>query len=106
MTRELSKQEQDIQLLLKRVIDPELMLNILDLGLVYDVRCDSSSKSIEVDMTLTSPGCPLGDVIIEDVEHVVKSEFTDFNIKVNLVWKPAWTLDRLSETGKKALGRI
>lgn len=105
MNREFNDKEKEIFDLLKRVIDPELMVNIIDLGLVYGVRVDESLCTVEVDLTLTSQGCPLGDVIMEDIEQVVKSENSDFHIKVNLVWEPMWTLDRLTEQGKEALGR-
>jgi len=105
MNREFSDKEQEIFDLQKRVIDPELMVNIVDLGLVYDVRVDDTLRTVEVDMTLTSPGCPLGDVIMEDVEQVIKNDLSDYQIKVNLVWEPMWTLDRLTEQGKEALGR-
>lgn len=105
MNRELTEQEEEIFQLLKGVIDPELMVNIIDLGLVYDVRIDEKSVAIEVDMTLTSPGCPLGEVIMEDVDQVVKNNFNDYSVKVNLLWEPMWTLDRLTQEGKEALGR-
>ena len=105
MTREFNDKEKDIFNLLKRVIDPELMVNIIDLGLVYDVRLDETLRTIEVDLTLTSPGCPLGDVIMGDVEHVVKNENDGFQVMVNLVWEPIWTLDRLTEKGNEVLGR-
>lgn len=105
MNRELTVQEEEIFNLLKGVIDPELMVNIIDLGLVYDVRIDEKSVVIEVDMTLTSPGCPLGEVIMEDVDQVVKNNFNDYSVKVNLLWEPMWTLDRLTQEGKEALGR-
>lgn len=90
--------------LLKYVIDPELMVNIIDLGLVYDVRIDESAKKIEIDMTLSTPGCPVGDVIIDDVEQIVKSEYNDFEVIVNLVWDPPWSLDKLTPEGRRALG--
>lgn len=105
MNRELTVQEEEIFNLLKEVIDPELMVNIIDLGLVYDVRVDENLATIEIDMTLTSPGCPLGDVIMEDVEQVIIRSLQDFQIKINLVWEPMWTLDRLTQEGKEALGR-
>lgn len=90
--------------LLKYVIDPELMISIIDLGLVYDVRIDESAKKIEIDMTLSTPGCPVGDVIIDDVEQIVKREYNDFEVIVNLVWDPPWSLDKLTPEGRRALG--
>lgn len=105
MNSELTELEEEIFNLLKGVIDPELMVNIIDLGLVYGVRVDENSATIEIDITLTSPGCPLGDVIMEDVEQIVKNTYSEFKVKVNLVWEPTWTLDRLTQEGKEALGR-
>lgn len=105
MDRTFTENENTVFTLLKKVIDPELMVNIIDLGLVYDVRIDESSHHIEIDLTLTSPGCPLGDVIMEDISHVVRNNFDIYDVQVTLVWEPMWTLDRLTETGRQALGR-
>jgi len=105
LQRTLNTKEQEIFESLKAVIDPELMVNIVDLGLVYDVRLDFENKKINISMTLTSPGCPLGEVIMEDVKQVTKSINADFEVEVNLIWEPAWTLDSISEKGKNILGR-
>ena len=104
MNRELNTQEQNIFDSLKAVIDPELMVNIIDLGLVYDVWMNKAEKKLVIDLTLTSPGCPLGDVIIENVQQVAATNYPGFVVEVNLVWEPAWTLESLTEEGKKALG--
>lgn len=105
MRKSFTEKETEVFELLRRVIDPELMVNIIDLGLVYNVQIDEPSNTINIDLTLTSPGCPLGDVIIEDIEQVVQNEKKNAVIKVNLVWEPMWTLDRLTTKGKEALGR-
>lgn len=106
LQRALNLKEKEIFESLKGVIDPELMVNIVDLGLVYDVRLDFENKKINITMTLTSPGCPLGDVIMEDAKQIAKSSaYADFEVEVNLVWEPAWTLDSISEKGKNILGR-
>lgn len=105
MNRELSTKEQEVFNLLKGVIDPELMVNIIDLGLVYRIHLDEDTKEISIDLTLTSPGCPLGDVIMEDIRQVVATNYPKFKVGVNLVWEPIWTLDRLTEKGKELLGR-
>jgi len=55
-------------------------------------------------MTLTSPGCPLGDVIMEDAYHLVAGNFPAYEVDLNLVWEPAWSLDRLTAEGRQALG--
>ena len=96
--------EEKIMDLLKKVIDPELMVNIADLGLIYRVEFKESGQWIEIDMTLSSKACPLGDVIMEEVNQVLADEYPDFAINLNLVWQPAWSLDRVSEAGKIMLG--
>lgn len=101
----MNTEEQKIFTLLKGVIDPELMVNIIDLGLVYDVKLDEEKKEINVNLTLTSPGCPLGDVITQDAQQVIQSNNPDFKVSINLVWEPPWTLENLTEKGKEALGR-
>jgi len=101
----MSTEEENIKALLKGVIDPELMVNIIDLGLIYGVRLDTSVNNIEVDLTLTSPGCPMGELIIEDIKQLVTTNYTDFKVSVNLVWEPPWTLENLTENGKEALAR-
>lgn len=85
MNRELNTQEQKIFDSLKAVIDPELMVNIIDLGLVYDVRMNDTKNKVVIDLTLTSPGCPLGDVIIENVQQVAATSYPGYKVEVNLV---------------------
>lgn len=105
LNRTMDTGEEKIFTLLKGVIDPELMINIVDLGLIYDVRLDRTVKKIDIDMTLTSAGCPLGDIIMEDARQVVLANKPGFNVNVNLVWEPEWTLEQLTSEGKEALGR-
>lgn len=105
MRTSLNIQEQEITEILKSVIDPELMVNIIDLGLVYDVRISESENYIEVDMTLTSKGCPLGDAIMEEVHQQLSTHFPGFKTNVNLIWEPAWTTEMLTSEGKNALGQ-
>ncbi len=105
MLRDLNLQEQEIFNALKEVFDPELMVNIVDLGLVYDAKLNEAEESIEIDLTLTSPGCPLGDVIIGDVYQLLSVKFPNHQSTVNLVWEPVWTPERLTVEGRKALGR-
>jgi metal-sulfur cluster biosynthetic enzyme len=105
MSEELNDNEQKAWQLLKGVIDPELMVNIADLGLVYDIRESIENKELDVDITLTSKGCPLGDVIMEDARAILQKNFEDYKITINLVWEPAWTTERLSEKGRELLGQ-
>lgn len=101
----MSEQESSIREQLKEVIDPELMINIVDLGLVYDVVYNGIEKKIKIDLTLTSRGCPLGDMIIDHARMLLMAKHPGFEINVNLIWEPPWTPDMLSPEGKTALGR-
>lgn len=91
---------------LKEVIDPELNINIVDLGLIYDVLIDEKKGSIEIVMTLTSPGCPLSIVFEEWVPEAVKKIEGVKDVKINLVWEPAWNPDKISDEVKEQLGII
>ncbi len=81
----MSPKEKDMIELLREVIDPELMVNIVDLGLVYDVKYDESEEKVDVMLTLTSPGCPMGGIIIEDAENSIKTEYPECEVSINLV---------------------
>jgi metal-sulfur cluster biosynthetic enzyme len=94
--------EDQIRLALRRVKDPELNLNIIDLGLVYDIRVDVNN--VEVDMSLTSPGCPSGPEIMTDVEQQLKAVGGIGTVAVNLVWSPMWSPDRIEPRVRAYLG--
>ncbi len=87
---------------LTRVIDPEIGLNIVDVGLVY--RVDVDDDHIEIDFTLTSPGCPLADTIVADMQREVGEATGIDEIEINLVWNPPWSLDFMSEEARLQLG--
>ena len=91
-----------VKTVLRRVKDPELNLNIIDLGLVYDIRVDG--RKVAVDMSLTSPGCPSGPEIMGDVERQLKSIPEVEEASVNLVWSPFWTPDRIEPRVRAYLG--
>src|SRR5215475_6414483 len=82
------------KLALRKVKDPELGLNIVDLGLVYEIIVDASNN-IHVDMTLTSPGCPAGPQIMTDVERALQALPGVGDVELNLVWSPYWTPERI-----------
>ncbi|MBE7442479.1 MAG: metal-sulfur cluster assembly factor [Flavobacteriales bacterium] len=105
MCRERTPKEQELFLKLKGVIDPELMVNIIDLGLVYDVKIDEEKNIIHVEMTLTSPGCPMGDMIMEDIKQLIINNYTEYEPDIQLIWNPPWTLENLTEDGKRFLNR-
>jgi metal-sulfur cluster biosynthetic enzyme len=85
---------------MKDVIDPELGINVVDLGLVYGVTVDDSN-SATVDMTLTSAACPLTDVIEDQTRSALDSVVTDF--RINWVWMPPWGPDKITDDGRDML---
>ena len=87
---------------LKNVIDPEIGLNIVDVGLIY--RVEPKEDSIEVDFTLTSPGCPLADTIMADIVSELQQATGIENIIPQLVWNPPWSIDFMSEEARLELG--
>jgi metal-sulfur cluster biosynthetic enzyme len=90
------------KLALRKVKDPDLNLNIVDLGLVYDVRV--ADNNVEVDMSLTSPGCPSGPEIMSDAERQLKALPGVGTVTVNLVWSPFWTPDRIEPRVRAYMG--
>ena len=92
-----------VKLALRKVKDPELGLNIVDLGLVYDIAVDPSNN-VHVDMTLTSPGCPAGPQIMTDAERVLQTLPGIGDIELNLVWSPFWTPERIEPRVRAYMG--
>jgi probable FeS assembly SUF system protein SufT len=93
---------------LKLVFDPEIPVNIVDLGLVYDcsIREEEGQQNVEIKMTLTAPGCGMGPTIAADAQSkILMLEGID-NAQVDLVWDPVWNQDMISEEGKMKLGMI
>jgi metal-sulfur cluster biosynthetic enzyme len=88
---------------LRAVKDPELNLNIIDIGLVYDVEA-TEGGDVQVRMTLTSPGCPAGTEIIEDVKRVVSDMEGVQKVDVELVWDPYWTPEKMDPRVRAFLG--
>jgi metal-sulfur cluster biosynthetic enzyme len=88
---------------LRQVKDPELGLNILDIGLVYDVAV-SDEGAVHVKMTLTSPGCPSGAEIMQDAKTVIEELDGVTSAEIELVWEPYWTPDRMDPRVKAFMG--
>ena len=88
---------------LRAVKDPELNLNIIDIGLVYDVEVNDAG-GVHIRMTLTSPGCPAGTEIIDDVKSVVGDLEGVTGVEVELVWDPYWTPDKMDPRVRAFLG--
>lgn len=87
---------------LSDVWDPELALDVVSLGLVYDVRVDG--EDVEVDMTLTTPGCPVSEQLPAEAEAAVRAAVPGADVRVLLVWDPPWTPERLSPLAMEQLG--
>ncbi len=93
---------------LKLVFDPEIPVNIVDLGLVYDcnVKEEEGETNVEIKMTLTAPGCGMGPTIAADAQSKILMLEGISNAQVDLVWDPAWNQDMISEEGKMKLGMV
>jgi metal-sulfur cluster biosynthetic enzyme len=89
---------------LKNVTDPEIGLNVVDLGLIYQIDFDEAEKRIYVNMTLTTQFCPMGESITDAVKRILENTFSE-EIIVNLVFDPPWNVERISEEGKNYLNK-
>ena len=88
---------------IKKIYDPEIPVDIYELGLIYDVRV-SEEGSIEIDMTLTSPSCPVAETMPEEVKQKVSALDEVKDVEVIMVFEPTWTKDMMSEEAKLELG--
>ncbi len=89
---------------LSEVIDPEIGMNIVDLGLIYGINLDDEKGRVHVDLTLTSPGCPLGPEIIRNIKRELRSIDDVLDVDVDLVWNPLWQPTMMSDFAKDELG--
>ena len=96
----LTPEQEDVLEALRDVVDPELGINVVDLGLVYGVDVDAD-KVATVDMTLTSAACPLTDVIEDQAREALEGIVTDF--RINWVWMPPWGPENITEDGREQL---
>lgn len=94
--------EEKVLQMLKTVFDPEIPVNIYDLGLIYKIEIAKGECSIE--MTLTSPSCPMGDFLVEDIRQKIASIEGINKVNISLVFEPEWTKDRMSDEAKAELG--
>lgn len=102
MENEFLKTEEEIVKMLRTVFDPEIPVNVYDLGLIYKV--DIEGTTAHIDMTLTAPNCPAADFIIEDVRMKVESIEGIECADIQLVFEPEWNQDMMSEEAKLDLG--
>ena len=100
MTQELKP---GIEAALATVFDPEIPVNIYELGLIYDVAADAAG-AVRIQMTLTSPACPSAQSLPPEVERKVRQVSGVTDCSVEVVWEPAWTTERMSEAAKLQLG--
>jgi FeS assembly SUF system protein len=100
---DLKALEEKIIEALKNIYDPEIPVNIYDLGLIYKLNIDKKSN-VKIEMTLTSPGCPVAQTFPGTVESAVKKVEQVQNVEVVLVWDPPWSAEQMSEVAKLQLG--
>ncbi len=98
----MALQKQEVLDALTRVYDPEIPVDIVNLGLVYDVFIDGGR--VDVQMTTTAPGCPVGNLIAAEAERAIRNLEGVQEVQVKLVYDPPWSMERVSEQGRKLLG--
>ena len=101
---EIEKIKDRILEALEMVIDPELGIDIVNLGLVYEIRFDGETGETEIDMTLTTMGCPLADLLTDQIYDALTGMEEVTKVDVKLVWYPAWTVEKMSRYARIALG--
>lgn len=90
---------------LRQVIDPELGINIIDLGLVYGIDVQPDAQHIEIRFTMTTAACPLGPYLVREIEHAVHSVApAPCTVNVDVVWEPAWSPELMSDHARESLG--
>ena len=103
MLENLSITEKQIYERLKTIPDPEVEVNIVDLGLIYAIKHYEEDKKVYILMTLSARGCPVGDTIMQHVETVAKAFLPEYEIEVELTWEPQWTPEMITPDGKALL---
>ena len=95
----------DILAALKAVIDPELGINIVDLGLVYHAA--RTANQIDIELTMTTPACPLGEMMSEKIKLVLRDRFPEItDVRVKIVWDPPWSPELMNEASRHQLGML
>ena len=95
--------KEDVIEMLQTIYDPEIPVNIYELGLIYDIAI-SDDLNVDIQMTLTAPGCPVAQTFPGDIEAKVATVISVNEVKVELVWEPTWTKDMMSEAAQLQLG--
>ena len=101
--KELAPLYEDVVLALKQVYDPEIPVNVYDLGLIYELNINKA-REVYIKMTFTAPNCPMADYVIGEVKHSVEETPGVTKCEIELVWEPAWNTSLLSDEARVALG--
>lgn len=95
--------EEEVRSALRNVIDPEVGLNIVDLGLIYGVEI--SDNRLHIDLTMTTPACPMGEMILDNARYALKALVPEgTEIELNLVWDPPWSADKMNDYARHYFG--
>jgi len=100
---EIKEIESAIEQILCGVMDPEVELNIVDLGLIYSLVYNGENQ-VEIKMTFSTPACPLGDAILMNMKQSIANVYPDFEVDIEVVFQPPWNSDMISEKGRLLLG--
>ncbi|MCD7720945.1 MAG: iron-sulfur cluster assembly protein [Prevotellaceae bacterium] len=106
MTASKTETEERVVEMLKTVYDPEIPVNVYDLGLIYRIEVSDDCRGLEVDMTLTAPNCPAADFILEDVRQKLEAIEGLERVDVRLVFEPEWNKDMMNEEAKLEMGLL
>jgi len=98
----MSVSSEEVRSSLKQCMDPEVPINIVDMGLIYEIDV-SDSNDVNIKMTMTTQGCPLHETLVSDVTRYAKKVPGVNNVKVDIVWDPPWSMDKMSDDGKAVL---
>lgn len=98
----MSELHEQVIKVMKGIYDPEIPVNIYDLGLIYDF-CITDDQHVDVTMTLTTPNCPVADSLVHEVKRRVEDLDGVAGARINLVWEPSWTPEKMTETGRQLL---
>ena len=103
MSTQQTVTEEQVYTALKKCMDPEIPVNVVDLGLIYGVKVDDG-KDVDIKMTMTTRGCPLHDTLVSDVKRYVGKVNGVGNVNVDIVWDPPWSLEKMNQDVREKLG--
>src|SRR5437660_7293060 len=95
--------EDEVYSALRKCMDPEIPVNIVELGLVYGVQVRAENNNVDIKMTMTTRGCPLHDTLVNDVKRYVNKVPGVADVNIEIVWDPPWTPEKMSDEGKKLI---